>query len=155
MFSRITAITTLLVCLLGTSIPASHGAKIYHWVDDKGQAHYSESLPPEQQAEQLNIRPHGSAATKVTPSSSVNSNNDKAATSTEPKALSETEGLIVEHSAADKAKYCQQSRTLLQQMNNNTQRRFKQEDGSYRKLEAAEISNYQAQAQSGIERFCN
>jgi len=43
---------------------------------------------------------------------------------------------------------------LLANMNGSTQRRFKQEDGSYRKLEQSEIADYQSQAQEGIKNYC-
>lgn len=151
MFSRFSAVTLMLSLTFSFLISTSHAAKIYHWIDEKGQPHYSENPPREVKSEALNVRATGTGSA----GSAIGSRSTKA-TTTKPKTTDENneESLKSEHSPEDKAKFCQQSRNLLQQMNGNTQRRFEQEDGSYRKLEQAEIADYKAQAQSGIERFC-
>lgn len=155
MLSRFISVTLVFLCFLGSSIIPSHAAKIYHWVDDKGQPHYSENPPREIQAKELNVRAAGTGSAGSSSALSASKNKTKAATKSVKKTSDEEQSLTAEHSPEEKAKYCQQSRTLLQSMNTNTQRRFEQPDGSYRKLEQAEIADYQAQAQSGIERYCN
>jgi hypothetical protein len=64
------------------------------------------------------------------------------------------ESTSAEYSTEDKVKYCQRSRDLLQQMNGNTQRRFEQPDGSFRKLAKNEIEDYQSQGREGIKHYC-
>lgn len=154
MFSRVFSATFVIVLVFASSLATSHAAKIYHWVDDKGQPHFSEKPPRERTSKELNVRASGkgSASNVVDPSSSKKAKTSSAI-STE-KTRVETKSLVSEHSAEDKAKYCQQSHKLLQQMKANTQRRFKQPDGSYRKLEQAEVEEYRAQAQTGIENYC-
>lgn len=149
MLSRFCTTALIFSLASGVMFSTSHAAKIYHWVDDQGRSHYSENLPHNIQAKKLNIKTTGvgsagssSSPTEKTPEKSTSANSD------------EKKSLTAEHSPEDKAKYCQQSRELLQNMNGNTQRRFEQPDGSFRKLEAAEIADYKAQAQAGIKNFC-
>ena len=131
--------------------PISHAAKIYHWVDEQGRSHFSENSPRNADAKKLNIKPAGTGS-GVT-SSESNSNSVNTQKKTQPSDSAE-QSSKTQLSAADKAKYCQQSQTLLQQMNGNVQRRFEQPDGSYRKLTESEVSEYKAQAQEGIKNYC-
>jgi len=152
MFSRFTSASIMVLLIIMSTLATSHAAKIYRWVDDKGQPHYSENPPRDIQAEALNVRSSGTGSAGSAATSSASSSSKKVKnTIKEPAA----ESLTSEHSSEDKAKFCQQSRDLMQQMSANTQRRFKQADGSFRKLEQAEIADYRAQAQAGIENYCN
>lgn len=147
MFARLYQTLLMLSFMFAALMSTSHATKIYHWVDDDGRSHYSEKPSREIQSEALNIRPTGTGT-----ASSSSSNNVKKEIKAE---TSEEKSLIAEHSPEEKAQYCQQSRTLMQRMNGNTQRRFEQPDGSYRRLEQAEVADYKAQAQAGIESYCN
>lgn len=147
MLARFCQTSIVLSIVLSALLSTSYAAKVYHWIDDNGRTHYSETPPRDIQTETLNVRPAGTG----TPSSSYSSKTSDV--KKETKATTE-ESLTTEHSPEDKAKYCQQSRTLMQRMNGNTQRRFEQPDGSYRRLEQAEIADYKAQAQTGIESYC-
>jgi hypothetical protein len=151
MLRRFSSVIFMMSLAFSLSVSTSQAAKIYHWVDEKGQPHYSENPPREIQAQELNVRAAGTGSA-ASASSSTQAPAKKTATKSED---SEKQGLTAEHSPEDKAKYCQQSRTLMQQMSENTQRRFEQPDGSYRKLTPAEIDDYRAQAQAGIESYCN
>ncbi|MEH6450748.1 MAG: DUF4124 domain-containing protein [Oleispira sp.] len=149
MFSRLSTSTLLLSLIFSSLLSTSHAAQIYRWVDDNGQPHYSENPPREIEAETLNIRATGTGSASTPSTSSASKSATKPKTSKK-----EEDNLTAEHSPEDKAKYCQQSRDLAQQMNANTQRRFEQPDGSFRKLEQSEIADYRTQAQSGIDRYC-
>ena len=152
MFVRFFQASLILSITLSALLSTSHAAKIYRWVDDKGLPHYSEKPPRETQSETLNVR---STITGTASSSQPSkANNTKKAAKIE-KTEEEEKEKTSEHSPEDKAKYCQQSRTLLAQMKGNTQRRFKQADGSFRKLEQTEITDYLSQAQDGIANYCN
>lgn len=150
MLRRFSSIIFMMSLAFSLSVSTSQAAKIYHWVDEKGQPHYSENPPRDMKSEALNVRATGRASAAASSPSSASTK--KPINKAE---ASEQEGLIAEHSAEDKAKYCQQSQTLMKQMSENTQRRFEQPDGSYRKLTEAEIADYRAQAQAGIESYCN
>ncbi len=150
MFSRLTRITLLFLLMLGSSFSTSYAAKVYHWVDDKGRSHYSENPPRDMQSKTLNVKAAGAGSAGSSASTKTSSPAAKPKTT---KTEEET-SLTVDHSPEDKAKYCLQSQNLLQQMNGNTQRRFEQPDGSSRKLEQAEIADYQAQAREGIKNYC-
>lgn len=150
MFARLCQTLLMLSFIFFALLPTSHATKIYHWVDEDGRSHYSEKPSREIQSETLNIRATGTGT--ASSSSSSKTSNVKKEIKVE---TAEEKSLTIEHSPEDKAKYCQQSRTLMQRMNGNTQRRFEQPDGSYRRLEQAEIADYKAQAQSGIESYCN
>lgn len=150
MFSRFYA-AALMISLLSSVLPqTAHAAKIYHWVDDKGRSHYSENRPHDAEAKTLNVQATG----KSSSGSPVMTNTSKPATKPATAKDGEQENLVTEHSIEDKAKFCQQSRDLLQSMGGNMQRRFKQPDGSFRKLEQPEIADYKAQAQAGIKNYC-
>ena len=154
MFSSLSSATLILILISSSLIPTCYAAKIYHWVDNKGQSHFSENAPRGAQSGALNIRE------TVTSSADRTAKTEKSKTTTQSTTQSTTirdddkERLTAKHSPADKAKYCQQSQGLLQQMNGNTQRRFEQPDGSFRRLEQAEISTYKAEAKTGIKNYC-
>jgi hypothetical protein len=133
--------------ILSATISSSFAAKVYHWVDDKGQPHYSENPPRKIKSDTLNIKATGAG-------SASNAQTSKFETEPATKKKEAPKSLTAEHSQEDKAKYCQQSRDLMQNMNGNSQRRFAQPDGSYKKLTPAEIADYRSQAQAGIEAYC-
>lgn len=149
MFSRLLTSQLLLVLALGFSASNSSAAKIYHWVDEQGRSHYSENLPRDKLAETMNVKAAGVGSAGS--GSATTSEKESAAPKKAEQALTT---LKAEVSPEDKAKYCQQSRQLMQQMNGNVQRRFEQPDGSYRKLTEGEISEYKVQAQEGISNYC-
>jgi hypothetical protein len=151
MLVRFCQTSLILSIVLSALLSTSHAAKIYRWVDESGLPHYSETPPREGQSETLNIR---STATG-TPSNSSSSKANSVKKVVKKETANKEESLIAEHSPEDKAKYCQQSRDLLARMNGNTQRRFKQADGSYKRLEQTEIADYKAQANEGIASYCN
>jgi hypothetical protein len=150
MFSRFSSTALILGLVFSALIPTCYAAKIYHWVDDKGQPHYSENAPREIKSETMNVKATG------TGSAGASDTAPKSQPAAKPKAIksNEKESASAEQSPEDKAKYCQQSRDLLQQMNGNTQRRFEQPDGSFQKLEQTEIADYQSQAREGIKNYC-
>lgn len=148
MFVRFFQASLILSITLSALLSTSHAAKIYRWVDDKGLPHYSEKPPRETQSETLNIQAAGTGSASTSSSSAPNKIK---------KETVKTEAVKKEDkiSAEDKAKFCQQSRTLLERMNGNTQRRFEQPDGSFRRLEETEVTDYKTQANEGIANYCN
>lgn len=149
MSSRFSSTAIFLGLMASIMMSSSQAAKIYHWVDENGRSHYSENLPHNTEAKALTIKATGKGSAG---SASITQADTKAQKATTKENTEKT--LVVEYSPAEQAKYCQQSRDLLQSMNGNTQRRFKQEDGSYRKFEQSEITDYQSQAQEGIKNYC-
>jgi len=143
-------ISSLVISIASAPVQAS---KIYRWTDENGQMHFSENPPRGIEVETVKVKVRSGtgvgAATSSTPSTT-----SRPSTKTAQKPTEEKEGLTTEYSKEDKAKYCQQSRDLLTQMQGNPNRRFKQEDGSYQKLTEEQRADYVAQAQDGIERFC-
>jgi hypothetical protein len=134
--------------ILSATISNSFAAKIYHWVDEKGQAHYSETPPRNISSKKLDVRATGTGTVKDSVSSISSAAKKK---SDQVKSEKEVDN---QHTAEEKALYCQQSRNLMQSMNGNTQRRFEQPDGSFRKITEAEIADNRSQAQAGIEAYC-
>ena len=149
MSSRFFSTTIFLGLMAGIMMSSSHAAKIYHWVDENGRSHYSENQPYNTDAKALSINATGKGSAA---SASTIKKDAKSQASTTKEDTEQT--LVVEYSPEEQAKYCQQSRDLLQNMNGSTQRRFKQPDGSFRKLEQSEIADYQSQAQEGIKNYC-
>jgi hypothetical protein len=149
--SSFVSTTILFFVILASFTTNSYAAKVYRWVDDKGNTHFSESIPRETKAETLNVTTAGKGSLNSADASAEDKKNSKekktVAEKTEPQ-------LMPEVSKEDKNKYCQQSRDLLQQMNGNVQRRFEQPDGSYRKLTQEEILEYKTQAQTGMKDYC-
>ena len=126
---------------------ASNAAKIYRWVDDNGQIDFSENPPRGQNVERVKVKVQSGGAAATSSGTPVTASKPKEAPKTE-------QSLTAEPSQEEKDKYCQQSRDLLQQMQGNPNRRFKQEDGSFQKLSEDQRADYLAQAKDGISRFC-
>ena len=134
--------------LLLQPVVNSFAAKIYHWVDEKGQAHYSETPPRNITSKKLEVRAAGTGSAQSSASS------DPSATKKKVSEKKSEKEIKSQHTPEEKAQYCQQSRDLIQNMNGNSQRRFEQPDGSFRKLTEAEIADYRSQAQAGIKAYC-
>lgn len=149
MFARLYHALLVASFIFSISISTSYAAKIYHWVDDKGQSHYSETPPRDITSNKLNIRPAGTGTAQNTDSSIASTTKKKAADS-----KPESKTVKTQHSPEERAKYCKQSQDLMKQMNGNLQRRFEQEDGSYSKLSESDIADYRSQAQAGIKNYC-
>ena len=145
LFSTCALMSVMLFSL--TSIQAQAG-KIYRWTDENGQMHFSENPPRGIETETVKIKASsgGSAASASTSSSAPQA--QKSETKQAP------EQLTSDYTDEEKAKYCQQSKTLLSQMQGNINRRFQQEDGSYERLSDEQRADYIAEAKDGIERFC-
>ena len=130
----------------------ANAGKIYRWTDEQGRVHFSETPSREHDAETVKV--------KVIPSSGgsgLSTSATQQATSTTTASTpdtAETEALVTDYSEAEKAEFCTRSNNLLSQMQGNPNRRFQQDDGSYRRLTQEEISDYVAQANDGISRFC-
>ena len=149
MSSRFSSTAIFLGLMASIMMSPSQAAKIYHWVDENGRSHYSENLPHNTEAKALSIKATGKGSAGSASTIKTETKLQK------PTTTENTEKtLVVEYSPEEQAKYCQQSRDLLANMNGSTQRRFKQEDGSYRKLEQSEIADYQSQANEGIKNYC-
>lgn len=148
MLARFLQVSLVFSIIFSALLSTSHAAKIYRWVDENGLPHYSEKPPRETQSETLNVRAAGTGSAPTTTTSAPSSTKQESV-------KTETAKKDDSISAEDKAKFCQQSRTLLERMNGNTQRRFEQPDGSFRKLEESEITDYISQAKEGIASYCN
>lgn len=138
-------ISSILISIASAPVQAG---KIYRWTDENGQMHFSENPPRGIETETVKVKVQSGAGG----GSAVSSR--PTATKAPEKPVEEKQELTAEYSDEDKAKYCQQSRDLLTQMQGNPNRRFKQEDGSYQKLSEEQRADYLAQAKDGIERFC-
>ncbi|MGK0248121.1 MAG: hypothetical protein ACI910_000849 [Oleispira sp.] len=158
MLSRFSLMALILGLVFSVLAPNGYAAKIYHWIDDKGQPHFSENAPRAIKSETINMSASGtgSSGASDTGSSGASDTATKSPLTAKPKAVKgdEKESASAEYSPEDNAKYCQQSRDLLQQMKGNAQRRFEQSDGSFRKLEQTEVADYQSQAREGIKHYC-
>lgn len=140
----------LAVLMISTSVSAL-AEKVYRWVDENGQTHFS-SLPPEgegKKAERYNVQVNKPA--DEVEGYRINVEKPQEAS---PKAESKAETTPqVSKEEADKA--CADARNYKMLVTSNYSRRFKQEDGEYRpytdEQRAAEIKK----ADDQIALYCN
>ncbi|WP_430461682.1 DUF4124 domain-containing protein [Thalassolituus sp. LLYu03] len=137
----------LSLLLIGVSVNAL-AEKVYRWVDENGQTHFS-ALPPEgvSDAEQYKFKVNKPSV------SAAKSNDGKAEDNKAPAAEKavETKASV---SAEEAAAACKQARDYKTTLATNFNRRFKQEDGSFRPLTDNERSAENKKADELITSYC-
>ena len=138
----------LSVLLIGLSVNAL-ADKVYRWVDENGQTHFS-SMPPEgagNKAEEYKLH-------MTRPAEGVEGyriNTDKPAPEQAEQPVTATTRMSKEEADAG----CTQAKDYKEKLMSNFSRRFKQEDGEYRPFtdeqRAAEIKK----ADELIAHYCN
>ncbi|MFL0806145.1 MAG: DUF4124 domain-containing protein [Oceanobacter sp.] len=148
--SFLNPILIILTVLASSYSSATLAAKVYRWVDDKGQVHFGSQPPPEQrdQAEQYQIQ----VAQPTTPPAPEN--NGAASKDKDNDGEGETVTLNPSVSDEQAQEYCQQARKFMTALQGSYSTRFKQADGSFRPLSKEERSSKEKQAMGMMEKFC-
>lgn len=149
---------TLAVILLlaGTLMsPWSQAAKVYKWTDENGQIHFSSQPPRGLNQDQYNLR-----VDKVTPPVKTQPATSADVKSKEQQTLQAEAEELQQEPAKNKvskekaAEYCANARDAKAKLAANFNRRFKQEDGSYRPLTDEERDNWNKRADQSISDYC-
>lgn len=140
----------LAVLMIGTSVSA-FAEKVYRWVDENGQTHFS-SLPPEgnnKKAKEYRL--------KVSPASAevegykINSRSQENTEKKDDEVIATKASVSKEE--ADAA--CKQAKEYKATLATNYSRRFKQDDGSFRPLTDEERSAEMKKANDLISQYCS
>lgn len=140
----------LAVLMISTSVSAL-AEKVYRWVDENGQTHFS-SLPPEgnnKKAEEYRL--------KVSPASTgvegykIGTQDQKNTEKKADEAISTKASVSKEE--ADAA--CKKAKEYKATLSANYSRRFKQEDGSFRPLTDDERGAEMKKADDLISQYCS
>ncbi|MGV8917780.1 MAG: DUF4124 domain-containing protein [Pseudomonas sp.] len=136
--------------LLFSLSTVSQAAQIYKWVDAQGQTHFDAQPPPDQQAQQINIKqsptPPPPAALPPTPAPGGVGHAEQTAIDAKVK----KQAAIQE---AKRANYCEEIRTNLSQLR-NTPRIHAEVDGKMKRLTEEERQTRIAEAEKGIADNC-
>ena len=130
-----------LICLALMLSLNTHAGTIHKWVDDKGNVHYGDAPPVSTKTKQLRVDGVPSKLGKALPR--LNNQEENEAAGAENT------------SSEDQARLaCQQAQKDLNVINNNTQIKLKQPDGSEKFMTAEEIQQRKDNAEKDIEAFC-
>lgn len=144
-------LTTLAMALSASST----WAKMYKWVDEEGQTHYTQTPPPD------NAREQGSVAPPPPPAESP----EKAAERFEKIRQSLQEDIEAEQkaeeeqqenrkTAKEQANRCNKAKTWLRQLESNTRLREVNEDGEYVLLDNSVRQERLKKARELVEKEC-
>lgn len=141
-----TSLSLFIFCLAGSA----HAEKVYRWVDENGQTHFSAQAPRTLDQDIYKVRVSKAAENSAVsaPASIV--------TETKKQAEQEQQG-EAENSAIDpkQAKvFCQQAKEARQKLSENFNRRYTQPDGSARPLTDKERASMIKQADAAIAGYC-
>lgn len=147
---------TLLLSLISASIGlsaanchAEDAARIYKWVDKKGETHFSQLPPANGEAQEINpdFATPGAPKEPETP--------DTAAASEQPKKPLAPNAPITVVNKKEAEKACQQAQAQIKTLQNSQNQLMTQEaDGKYRALTSQEIAERVKQAQNVADKAC-
>lgn len=135
--------------------PLATNAKIYKWVDEKGNVHYGAEKPENAEAERVKV--------KIKPSFGNNEeameekteaegeNKDKSKKAEKPKEQLEGEAIIPKK---EKAKLCKQSRERLKNIQNSARLKARDENGKLQILSKKERDKRLAGAKNDVKEYC-
>ncbi|WP_419813014.1 DUF4124 domain-containing protein [Bacterioplanoides sp.] len=145
---RILSVVLLLVGILTPLL--SQAGKVYKWTDENGQVHFSSQPPRGLNQDQYNLR-----VDKVTPPPKKTPAISADVTRKEQQTLEAEKQEIKSTVSKEKAaEYCAQARDIKAKIAANFNRRFKQDDGSYRPLTDAERASWNQRADKSIADYC-
>lgn len=134
------------------ALSATASAQVYKWVDAQGNTHFGAQPPEGQDATKINTsaaQPKAAAPAPATAAPLPSPTEDPA-----QKAIDEKVKKEVAESEAQRAKYCEVTRTNLAQLQNNP--RVKTEvNGEMRRLTEEERQSQIAENQKGIAENCD
>ncbi len=122
---------------------------VYRWVDEQGQAHFSERPRPGMNDERIQLR-----VTPAAPSSQPDHTSETKTTPTSKPVSQPTSEKTVEVSPAQAQQLCRDAQQILTMMNERFNRRFIQPDGSVRPLTDEERAAQTRTANDAIARYC-
>ena len=140
---------TIVVLLILCAMPLA-AQKIYKWVDENGQVHYSSQKPPGQEAEKLNIR-----ANAPEPPAQPAEEEGEQAPEEEAEVDEATKAELAKLDKANRQRSCQQARNNLASLQNSY--RVAQVDpdtGETVRLSDNQRAAALKQARDNIKEFC-
>lgn len=150
MLSRI-----LVVLSISMMFSAAGAAGIYKWVDEDGKVHYSQTRPPEHEAEKMRVptRAPENTSTYKRPSletdedaESDDENSDQAGGAKQQA----TQGL----SSEEKAKICARARKVLETLNSRGRVRQKDEEGNIVYMTEEQKQQRTQREKDKISKYC-
>lgn len=148
-----TRIITLMLALLALTLPLSANAKIYKWVDDKGNTHYSTEKPADAQAESIKVKlpPNygGPEEPSEEPTEEKKQGEEKA--EEKPKPALEVEPKL---SKKQKAEYCKQAKDRVQLIVDSNRLHATDEKGQRTLLNEKQRQARLKDARKDVKEYC-
>jgi len=150
-----TPVTLIALLVLSLSSTLAVAGKIYKWVDEQGNTHYSQQ-PPDGRATQLNIR---SAPSRPAPPPSTGNRKEKTkelldAIATERKQKAEARNKADKEAARLKTN-CSNARKRVASLEMGGRRYDVTEDGERKYLDDAEVKRRLDAARQQVAKWCN
>lgn len=142
----------ILVLLLGMYINTNAG-KIYKWVDENGQIHYSSQKPPGQETETVKV----SKGPKVTATETTETDNDENNAQAEQDAAADAQARaqLAKADAASKKRLCEQARKNLASLNATVRvTKIDEKTGEAVRMNDDQRLEAMKSAQQNIKEYC-
>lgn len=147
MQSFLTSLSLVIFCLAGST----HAEKVYRWVDENGQTHFSSQAPRTLDQDLYKVRVSKAAKDSGVKTKSAADKKEKVPQAADDKQTElEKSGIDAKQAAV----FCQQAKKARQKLSENFNRRYTQEDGSARPLTDKERANMIKQADAAIAGYC-
>lgn len=144
-------LTVLALYLFGLS-SVVQAEKVYRWVDENGQTHFSSQAPRTLDDDVYHFRVDKAASSSQNKTTTTPSATEKKTAAAATSAESEEQSSGID---PDKAKeYCRQAKESRQKLSENFNRRYLQDDGSARPLTDKERASMIKQAEAAIASYC-
>ena len=140
----------LILIFIGTSLSAPVNAnKVYKWTDENGQVHFSSQPPRGVGGDEYKLRVDRASTPPPKTTTANSSENDG-----EVKTLTSEAESVSNISDEQSQKYCSQAKDAKAKLSENFNRRFKQDDGSFRPLTDKERADMIKRANEAITAYC-
>lgn len=148
--TALTTLATAATLFMTTAGYASESTKIYKWVDQKGETHFSQIPPPQGKSQQINPDFAAPAAKEMEESSPET---PASGTQNKPRLPDDAKITVVNKKAAEKA--CTAAEAQIKTLKNPENQLMTQDkDGKFRALTPAEIAGRLKQAQDMANKAC-
>lgn len=144
-----------ILVMLFVMVTGIQAGKIYKWVDENGQIHYSSQKPPGQEVETVKVK-KGPKAVQAEESGSADKADDKDAPTAEDE---EAEALareqLAKSDAANKKKMCEQARRNIDSLNASV-RVVQKDEKTGENVRMSDEQRVQAlkKAQQAVKEYC-
>lgn len=155
MFNRVVCFLNISICIAAFCFVAEATAEVYKWVDEKGNTHFGDQPPPDQQSESVDIKVAPAMNNPSVEREDYKRRRDELLKSFDEKRQSEKKAAMeAKEKQAETDVECQRARKYQERYKAASRIYSESKDGSRRFLDEEERKKAEARLNDFIRRNC-